>query len=254
MNLTKISALVAMTLCMLAATPITARAGGAPAPAHEDFDYDHQRDWHVESGDAQSPVTIAAKDTTHARVYRDENGAIVPHFDRVGAKVIDNGHTIQIVPDKFIGATIRGRHFTLKQIHFHAPAEHPIDGATYPVEGHFVFRSQDGRLAVVAVYYRIGAENAQFDSVMRAVRDKDEAAIGSFDATALLPDHLGTYYHYLGSLTTPPLTENVEWYVLAYPAELSAADIASFTMRYSHNARVAQPLNGRPLLRYDVKR
>ena len=78
-------------------------------------------------------------------------------------------------------------------------------------------------------------------------------SVPSFHAAALMPRSVKTYYHYLGSLTTPPLTENVEWYVLDEPVELSADDITAFRMRYSHNARVVQQLNGRPLLRYDAK-
>jgi carbonic anhydrase len=74
--------------------------------------------------------------------------------------------------------------------------------------------------------------------------------LASFDAAALMPADLDSYFHYLGSLTTPPLTENVEWYVLQTPVDLSPDDIADFTRHYSHNARDPQPLNGRPLLKY----
>ncbi|WP_105131983.1 carbonic anhydrase family protein [Burkholderia sp. BE12] len=258
MNLTRTatSRLVAAALCALTAMMTPAQAADVPAPAtaapaDHDFDYDHQRDWHLESGDAQSPVAIDSNTVKQATRYADDNNAIAMHIDDTRAKVIDNGHTIQIVPASG-SATIRGRHFRLQQIHFHAPAEHTLDGQTYPVEGHFVFRAQDGRLAVVAVFYRTGAENAQFAAVMGALKAGDTASLPSFRAATLMPTSANTYYHYLGSLTTPPLTENVEWYVLAEPVELSVDDLTAFRMRYSHNARVVQPLNGRPLLRYDV--
>ncbi|WP_217588556.1 carbonic anhydrase [Burkholderia sp. GbtcB21] len=249
--------LATATLFTMTAMTMPAHAADAPASAtaasvdHE-FDYDHQREWHLESGDAQSPVAIDSGTARRATRYEDENIAIDVHIADTRAKVIDNGHTIQIVPAGG-SATIRGRHFRLQQIHFHAPAEHTLDGRTYPIEGHFVFRSQDGRLAVVAVLYRTGSENAQFAAAMDALRGADTASLSSFHASRLMPGKVNAYYHYLGSLTTPPLTENVEWYVLDEPVELSADDIAAFRMRYSHNARTVQPLNGRPLLRYDVK-
>ncbi|WP_027782088.1 MULTISPECIES: carbonic anhydrase family protein [Burkholderia] len=246
------AALCAMTALMAPAHAADAIASAAAASADQDFDYDRQRDWHLESGDAQSPVAIDSNTVRQATRYADDNNAIAIHIATTPAKVIDNGHTIQIVPASG-SATIRGRHFRLQQIHFHAPAEHTFDGRTYPVEGHFVFRAQDGRLAVVAVLYRTGAENVQFAAAMDALRLSDTASLLAFRAATLMPTNANTYYHYLGSLTTPPLTENVEWYVLAEPVELSVEDITAFRMRYSHNARVVQPLNGRPLLRYDVK-
>lgn len=249
---TTMSRLAVAVWFALATIASPAQAADAPAQADRAFDYDHQREWHMESGDAQSPVAIDSAAVRRATRYEDENVAIDVHVADTRAKVIDNGHTIQIVPAGG-SATIRGRHFRLQQVHFHAPAEHPLDGRIYPMEGHFVFRSQDGRLAVVAVFYRAGSENAQFAAVMNGLRGTDTASVPAFHAAALIPGRMSPYYHYLGSLTTPPLTENVEWYVLDEPVELAADDITAFRMHYSHNARLVQPLNGRPLLRYDAR-
>ena len=58
------------------------------------------------------------------------------------------------------------------------------------------------------------------------------------------------YYHYLGSLTTPPLTENVEWYVLQEPVSLAPSQIDQFRARYAHNNRKLQELNGRAPIRF----
>ncbi|MFZ2683138.1 MAG: carbonic anhydrase family protein, partial [Trichococcus flocculiformis] len=60
-----------------------------------------------------------------------------------------------------------------------------------------------------------------------------------------------SYYHYLGSLTTPPLTENVEWYVMANPVEVSAEQIAAFKEYYEGNNREVQPLDERSVLKYE---
>jgi diphthamide synthase (EF-2-diphthine--ammonia ligase) len=69
----------------------------------------------------------------------------------------------------------------------------------------------------------------------------------TLDITPLLPRKLG-YYHYLGSLTTPPLTQNVEWYVLKQPVSLSAEQLATLRKHYPRNNRSIQPLNGRPVI------
>jgi len=52
-------------------------------------------------------------------------------------------------------------------------------------------------------------------------------------------------FSYIGSLTTPPCTENVEWFVLQTPATASRAQIEAFSSRLGHNNRPVQPLNGR---------
>ncbi|MEO6921317.1 MAG: carbonic anhydrase family protein [Collimonas sp.] len=248
-NLTVLATLLCTALS--AAVPVAAYAGEPAAAAHaHGFDYAHQKEWRLESGASQSPIDIHTKELIAAERTPDENDAITLHIATGGANVIDNGHTVQIVPQSS-SATIRGRHFTLAQAHFHAPAEHTIDGKRYPLEGHFVFKAQDGRLAVVAVLYQEGAENFQFDAIVRgAIRDQT-VALEKFDAAPLLPADTQPYYHYLGSLTTPPLTENVEWYVLAQPVELSADDIDAFKKLYAHNARDPQPLDGRSVLKYE---
>ena len=69
----------------------------------------------------------------------------------------------------------------------------------------------------------------------------------SVNAADLLPsDH--AYYTYLGSLTMPPCSEGVTWYVLKTPMRLSLEQVAAFAKVYPMNARPIQPLNGRELL------
>jgi len=53
------------------------------------------------------------------------------------------------------------------------------------------------------------------------------------------------YYAYMGSVTAPPCTEGVTWYVLKTPVEISAKQIDAFARLYPHDVRPLQPLNGR---------
>ena len=53
------------------------------------------------------------------------------------------------------------------------------------------------------------------------------------------------FYHYSGSLTTPPCSEDVRWQVMKQPVEVSRSQIAAFRKLYSMNARPVQPLNDR---------
>jgi len=60
------------------------------------------------------------------------------------------------------------------------------------------------------------------------------------DVANLLPADRG-YYTFSGSLTTPPCTENVTWYVLKHPVTLSAAEITEYSKLYRDDARPTQP-------------
>jgi carbonic anhydrase len=64
------------------------------------------------------------------------------------------------------------------------------------------------------------------------------------DPTVFLPVDRG-YYTYMGSLTTPPCSENVQWFVMKQPVQVSAEQIAIFSRLYRNNARPVQPSSGR---------
>jgi carbonic anhydrase len=68
----------------------------------------------------------------------------------------------------------------------------------------------------------------------------------NIDATELLPKDRG-YFTYLGSLTTPPCTEIVTWYILKAPTQLSSEQVQTFKKYYSNNIRPVQPLDGRTI-------
>jgi carbonic anhydrase len=52
----------------------------------------------------------------------------------------------------------------------------------------------------------------------------------------------------LGSLTTPPCSEDVTWFVLKHPVSVSATEIEQFSKLYRNDARPTQPLYGRVVL------
>ena len=64
------------------------------------------------------------------------------------------------------------------------------------------------------------------------------------DLRTLLPVDKG-YYTFQGSLTTPPCSEGVRWFVLKTPMTLAANELTAFAKLYPMNARPTQPLNGR---------
>lgn len=165
--------------------------------------------------------------------------------------IIDNGHSVQVdVPGGGNMLSAAGAHSALVQFHFHDPSEEAIDGKHAPMVIHMVHRDPKGSLAVVAVLVREGAANHTLETLWGHLpqrKEVEEAPAGVVvDPSGLLPKSHG-YFTFVGSLTTPPCTEHVRWFVLKTPITASAAQIAKFRALYPGNARPVQPLNGREI-------
>ena len=106
-------------------------------------------------------------------------------------------------------------------------------------------------MAVIGVMIMEGAQNPAYEPIlahMPAEEGEPQVVSGTtVNAGDLLPADRG-YYRYNGSLTTPPCTEGVTWFVMAAPVELSAEQIATFQSLYDDNYRPVQPLNERTFL------
>jgi carbonic anhydrase len=115
---------------------------------------------------------------------------------------------------------------------------------------HLVHKDEAGKLAVVAVLLKQGHENATLKTVFAnmpvAAGPEHVVDNANVNVADLLPARHG-YFHYMGSLTTPPCSEQVSWYVLKQPLELSAAQLKTFHRLYNHNNRPIQPRNDRPI-------
>ncbi|HYB33216.1 MAG TPA: carbonic anhydrase family protein [Steroidobacteraceae bacterium] len=162
--------------------------------------------------------------------------------------VTDTGHSMQVnAATGSGGITVGGEHYDLLQFHFHRPSEERIHGRRYALVAHLVHRNAKGELAVVAVLIRQGKTNAflkpVFDSFPSG-KPETSVAGATLQLGELLPAQRG-YYTFEGSLTTPPCTEHVRWFVLKSPVEASAAQVQQYAAHYPDNARPVQPLNGR---------
>jgi carbonic anhydrase len=194
-------------------------------------------------GKSQSPIDIKTPSVRAADLP-----AIGFDYRASPLRLVDNGHTVQVnyAPGSFI--TVDGARYELVQFHFHKPSEEKVDGKAFAMVAHLVHRDAQGRLAVVAVPLASGKENAMIATVWKNLpREKEhEARLDSvsINVEELLPQQRG-YYAFEGSLTTPPCSEGVRWFVLKQPTTLSAAEIAAFGKLYPMNARPVQPLNGR---------
>ncbi len=67
------------------------------------------------------------------------------------------------------------------------------------------------------------------------------------NAADLLPEQR-QYNRYNGSITTPPCTEGVRWFVLQSPIDIPEVQIAAFQAIFKNNKRPVQSSNGREVL------
>jgi len=138
--------------------------------------------------------------------------------------------------------------YNLLQFHFHRPSEEQIDGKPMAMVAHFVHKSAEGKLAVLGVLLNEGKDN----EAIKTIWDNAPKAEGpevvfdkiKFNPNSLVPAAL-THYSYEGSLTTPPCTEGVNFYILKTPVDISKAQVNAFP--FKRNARPVQPLNGRKI-------
>lgn len=162
-------------------------------------------------------------------------------------RIVDNGHTVQVsVGDSAI--TLTGKSYELVQFHFHRPSEEKINGQRFDMVAHLVHKADDGQLAVVAVLMERGTENPFIQMLWNHLPLEKNRPVSPptavIDPAQLLPAGRN-YYTYMGSLTTPPCTEDVLWLVMKQPVQVSTEQINIFSRLYRNNARPIQPTAGR---------
>ena len=198
------------------------------------------------SGERQSPIDIRGGLAVNLDPVR---------FDYQASKfaVLDDGHTVQAKLAPGSSINIGGRRFDLQQLHFHRPSEERIDGRQFEMSLHLVHKDEQGRLAVVALLFDQGPPNAVVQNVWNNLpleRGEAMPAREALELAALLPNDR-RYYTYMGSMTTPPCAEGVQWIVMRAPQSLTAEQIAIFSRIYPMNARPVQSAAGRRILQSD---
>ena len=247
-------------------TAIVLLAGGVclPAVAGDDWGYTGDKapeNWAsiddayltCATGRQQSPIDLSSATPVVERDAPEVVGEILvqPGQRLDTLELIDNGHTVQVVADSAIAISISGERYELVQMHFHAPSEHTIDGQSFPLEAHFVTSNAAGDLAVIGEFFVAGEASQDYAPLLASLpAGEGEARVLTdldFDL-ASLNLHPDSYYEYPGSLTTPPCSEGVKWFVAREPTSMSTEQLQGITALLDGNARPVQPLNDRELL------
>mmetsp|Transcript_133639 Transcript_133639/g.236541 ORF Transcript_133639/g.236541 Transcript_133639/m.236541 type:complete len:401 (+) Transcript_133639:136-1338(+) len=267
---------------------------GTGKPSQQGWDYRmHGDDWEPLgdcSGHGQSPVDlpkfVGGRGQTKSLLWFDYYSDPDLKAATV-AKLINDGHGISMDLREngmdFGYVKIGHEEFQASEYLFHAPSEHTMDGATFPLELQiFNFdTSQAGSgtgkdgLVGISIFFREGQSNPFLAALRAATQDVAPAwslegggaafrsisgeFTRAFDLEGIIPridpSKTTAFYNYRGSLTQPPCTEGVDWWVLSRPIPASREEIrflrkAIFTsesMKHG-NARSTMPLGNRTIL------
>ncbi|KAF9891851.1 Carbonic anhydrase IX [Aspergillus nanangensis] len=192
----------------------------------------------------QSPINIDTHHISHVPA-----GALSIDIPDTNGTLFKNKGTTLEVDLPYGTLTAGNSSYTLAQFHFHTPSEHRVNSQYFPLEVHFVFQTPAGSTAVVGFLFELSESNecfSPFQSLFRHVpqiaQPGSSTTTGPLDFDALanfLESH--AVYQYLGSLTTPPCTEGVKWFVSEgyLPLDVRSYNllkkVIKFNARYTQN-------------------
>ena len=205
-------------------------------------------------GHMQSPINI--------RSFKEKasNGHQITlnYKDKINA-VENLGSTVQL--DFEAGSTISYEEvkYELKQMHFHTPSEHLVDGITFPMEMHIVAKNSPvnknaiPKYLVIGILFKEGLNNKFLDEFLNKIPKNEHTLTNLEVGTVRLDDLLyrndlndvKNFYHYPGSLTTPPYTQTVQWFIFKHVIEASPEQIKTINAIEGNNARHIQGIFSR---------
>jgi carbonic anhydrase len=169
---------------------------------------------------------------------------------------LPNAHNLKVQAKGSISIEGFGS-FTLEEFHFHRPSEEAIDNHRSAMVVHLVHaNATHTKYAVVALLVDEGTPTPEAGALIDILIQHFPPPLGpqsgnvTINAKDLLPADPNSYYRFDGSLTTPPCTEAVTFFVLKSHIELSAEQLRQFSRRYPmSNARDVQETHGRDILK-----
>jgi carbonic anhydrase len=196
-------------------------------------------------GKHQSPINIINKDVDSLALKGDLKISYTP---TIISEVQNNGHSIQFDFETGDSISYKNNTYFLKQIHFHEPSEHKINGIIYPIEIHLVHVSKAGEITVLGILGEEGEESQLFEffeSFLPIENGETKDIHQKIDLSNLKLENK-PYYSYGGSLTTPPCSENVNWIVFKEHIILSVEEVIKLRNNMPiNNYRNEQPINER---------
>jgi carbonic anhydrase len=208
-------------------------------------------------GKSQSPININVD-----RAVKAEMAPLEFLYRPSPLSIVDNGYTVLVNYGEGSNVIAEGRQYRLVQFHFHKPSEEAINGERTDMVAHLVHQHHEGDLLEVSVLmttkppvlprkYLWGNDEVKGNSLIQTlwnhvplVKGRVETPGVMIDVNQLLPANKG-YFTYMGSLSTPPCTDNVLRYVMKTPIYVTEEQVKNFDRIYPMNARPLQPKGDR---------
>jgi len=150
--------------------------------------------------------------------------------------------------------------YQLVQVDFHIPAEHTIDDKRYSLELHLVhYDSVGDRYGIIAVLFDISEKSTQtiltdlLDGIitLSSLNNKNSMNwIVRLEELSLFIKKSNDFYHYLGSETMPPCTEDTSWYILTQPLFITSTQLNYLHSFTGNNSRPLQSSEDRQVTHY----
>ncbi|KAK4210772.1 alpha carbonic anhydrase [Rhypophila decipiens] len=226
------------------------------------------------SGSKQSPIDMVPEVFT-LRPASDLE-IVVPDFPE-GTEFENLGTTIEVIARPGGTLKVDGKTFELQQAHFHLPSEHLDAGTSRAMEMHAVWQSAEQEIAVIGTYIDVVVDGAAPPATTAPAaarfRRRQAAAPAAAGASTFLETVLskadaiatpgsvtqtpplvlseivnlwkaGSFQAYSGSLTTPPCSEGVNWFVSTQTLRISAATFEKARSVIGFNSRLTQNAPG----------
>lgn len=252
----------AFTICFLAVLSCLSASEGSSAA----FSYDDLSIWPqlCNIGEMQSPIDLSMNSSIK---YCDYNEIRIGFQDgTLELMALPNSLSMEMLQRSSIVSTVDYDRTILEYLghsmSFHAPSEHTIQGTRFDLELHLMHNifemapnSHTARYnkCVLALLFNVNdtSTNNTIDQLLDITTNPPTKTV-NFDLvfTSLVRNSM--FYHYHGSLTTPPCTENVNWYVMEAPQPIRTEQL-SYIQKYlnsgNKNSRPVQTRGSRPVYR-----
>ena len=169
-----------------------------------------------------------------------------------GSVTLENtGHTIRAIPPKGSYMVADGVRYELVEFEFHHPSESAVKGKLTDMDVELVHKSADGKLAILELNLveDRGAANAVMATLwphLPISPGATEKVTEFVNPAGFVPADPG-YWTYMGSLTAPPCTEGVRWFVFEQPLSISREQLRRFAALYKVNSRPLQDIGKRKI-------
>ena len=146
-----------------------------------------------------------------------------------------------------------GVNYKLSNFHFHTPSEHRINKEHFPMEMHMVHRNEKlQRNAVLGFVIQLSNEPTSIllktalakVSTLSPGKSVNTGPLDLSEIAKYVKQNRFRYYN--GSLTTPPCSEGISWFVGTKPLYVDVGTYNALKAAVGYNARIIQDKPGNP--------